>query len=206
MALSGDTKISLLDGRELTVAELEQEYQTKNIGVYSCDNEGNIVPGLITSIQKITNPKVLTITLDNDEKFQCSENHWFLMRDGSSKQAKNLVLQDSLMPLYREINKKDRELIGYEKLYNPKDKRWYYTHRRIVFFTVGAYKGVVHHKNFNKRDNSVDNLQVMSWEDHTKLHASSGELLKTYAQSEKGRNKSRELMTALWNNGQRKVK
>jgi hypothetical protein len=196
LCLHGDTKIPLLDGSSLSITELLSKYGTGVFWVYSCDN-GHIVPGIAHSLRKTgVDRELVEIILDNNEKIKCTPDHLIMMRDGNYKPAGELKSGDSLMPFYR---KKDQErLEGYEMVLHPNTHKWQYTHR-MVASKDGRYKGVVHHKDYDKKNNTPENLQVMTWEDHTKLHYESAATLINYAKSEKGREKSREIMRKLWN-------
>ena len=197
--LSGDTKIPLLDGTEVNLRDLCNKTQGKEFWVYSCDEQGNVVPGKAHSLRKTgDNREMLEIVLDNGESVRCTPDHRFLMRDGNYKEAQCLLVGDSLMPLYRKKSKQ-KCMNGYEMVLNPGTRGWQYTHRRIAGWK-SRYSGVVHHKNFNKTDNRPENLHVMSWDDHALLHREQMVVLEGYAKSDKGRNKSRELMSKLWAN------
>jgi len=194
-----DTKIAMLDGRDRTIGELFAEYgEEKSFWVYSCDGKGNIVPGKASHIRKTgENKPLIKITLDNGEIIKCTENHPFLLHNGKYKLAKDLVINESLMPLYREID--ECKLKGYEIIYNPGTNRWRYTHRLIAERCLGKSKGnVTHHKNFIKRDNRPDNLTYKTWDKHTILHKENVLCLNNYARSDEGKQKSKELMVKLW--------
>ena len=167
--LPGNTQIALLDGTTKTIEELYLENR-KNIPLYSISPDGQIVAGSAKEV-KLTrrNAQLLKVTLDNGESFECTPDHKIMMRDGSYIEAQNLKENDSLMPLYRrgEVLYKNSK---YEQLYNPKTNSWEWTHRVILNFKNLVNK-VIHHKNFNKFDNSPDNLVIMSYKEHAKLHA-----------------------------------
>jgi intein/homing endonuclease len=197
---TGDTKIAMLNGENLTLKQLTEQYENKTFWVYSCDDSGNIVPGRAHT-PRLThqNSKILKVVLDSGEVIKCDEGQLFLMRDGTYKKATELAPNDSLMPLYKSFGPG-----GHETVFNPRNQKYILTHRIVAGCTLGSkpnddkVKVVVHHKNFNKFNNSPDNLIYMTWEQHTKLHREQVSLLKNYAQSEQGRNTSRALMTALW--------
>lgn len=57
--------------------------------------------------------------------------------------------------------------------------KYYREHRIIIEELTGenlSSDDVVHHKNKNKSDNRIDNLEVMTNSDHTSLHARAGEV------------------------------
>jgi len=116
--LTADTKVPLLDGRTLTMEELHEEYgYDKEFWVYSADENGDFVPGKAKSlgITKYTN-KVYNVILDNGETIKCTDNHPFMLRDGSYKEAKNLQVGESLMPSLVDITLYDntQEVISIE--------------------------------------------------------------------------------------------
>lgn len=100
LCFTGDTKISLLDGTETEIKDLVGRDE---FWVYSCKPDGTVVPGRGHSA-RITKyvDKLVEVTLDNDEIIRCTPDHRFMLRDGSYKEAKDLTVEDSLMPLYRE--------------------------------------------------------------------------------------------------------
>jgi hypothetical protein len=125
---TGDTKISLLNGTEITLKELAENYVDKEFWVYSLDENKNVVPGK-GKLPRLTrkNAKLLKITLDNGESIRCTEDHQFLMRDGQYKEAKYLKQEDSLMPLYRESGRG-----GYEQCLNPSNNNYVFTHELVA--------------------------------------------------------------------------
>jgi hypothetical protein len=200
VCLTKDTKISMLDGRELSIEEIDKEFGTDTpFWVYSYDVTKGMVPGNARFLGKTgTNKKILKVTLDNGESIRCTENHQFMLRDGSYKEARHLTPGTSLMPLYRKTG--DYHLPGHEMFLDNRDGKWLYTHRVIgqgLPFN-STEKGVTHHKNFNKRDNRPENLQRLTWDEHTVFHAENPQVLASYAQSDRGREKSRELMNDHW--------
>lgn len=164
---TGDTKIPLLNGQEYTLKELSEQFTDKEFWVYSVNKEGQIVPGMAHH-PRLTrkNARIIEIELDNGEKIRCTENHPFMMRNGRYKKAIELEESDSLMPLYRTKEK-------YERIYNPKSGKFEWTHK-LVAESLRFEKGVIHHKDFNSRNNSPNNLQDTSLEEHGGLHKKLG--------------------------------
>ena len=97
------------------------------------------------------------------------------------------------MPLYRRVNK-----AGYELFYNPRTSGWRPTHYMVAFGMEHGHGLVAHHVDFNKRNNAPSNLQKMTPAAHSLLHQETAAVLSKYARSDKGRNKSKELMSRLW--------
>ena len=201
LCLSGDTFIPLLDGTEKTISELNQIYGKNDFFVYSCTKNGKIVPGKAHSLRKTgDHKKIVKVILDNGKFIKCTPDHLFLMRDGAYKEAKDLNKNDSLMPLYRK-DSQNKGMKGYEMVLQQDTHKWKYTHR-MVSAIENRNCGTIHHKDFNKKNNNPDNLQIMTWEEHTKYHCDNSVQLECYSKSEKGREKSRELMKKLWANNE----
>jgi hypothetical protein len=113
---TGDTKVSLLDGRELEMVEIVKELKSGHtLWAYSYDIEKQlIVPGkILDAFKSGVNAELLKITLDNGEVVRCTKNHLFLMRTGEYKKACEIKKDDSLMPLYRQLT--DHKVVNIEE-------------------------------------------------------------------------------------------
>ena len=102
---TGDTKISLVDGREVSLLQLVDEFNAgKTNYVYSFnETTKRIEPGKIVKAWCTRkNASLVEVELDNGEKFRCTPNHRIMMRDGTYKEAQYLQPNDSVMPLYRK--------------------------------------------------------------------------------------------------------
>lgn len=180
--LAMDTKVSLLDGRELSIHDIEHEMkQGKQLWTYSCHPEtGKVVPGLITwagVTQK--SAKVMKLTLDNGETITCTPDHKFPIKDVGFVRADQLKVNDSLIPLYRRHAQIDSNYKNtYEQYYDNESHEWYFTHRKVVEYVQGleefADKRVVHHVDLNRYNNDPSNLKQMGWQEHRKLHSDMG--------------------------------
>ncbi|MDD5192598.1 MAG: DNA topoisomerase (ATP-hydrolyzing) subunit B [Candidatus Nanoarchaeia archaeon] len=177
---SGDTKITLADGRSLSFAELvEEDEQGKENFCYTIKIDGSI------GIAKIENPRitkkqaeVIKIVLDNNEEITCTPNHKFMLRDGTYREARELTKEDSLMPLNRKISKIGGRITidGYEMVWDNFKKIWIFTH--LLADEYNLEKGVYakeqgdarHHINFNKLNNNPVNIIRIPRENHLILH------------------------------------
>jgi hypothetical protein len=224
MCITLNTKIPLLDNRELTLQQLIQEFEEgKENWVYSVDlnNNNQIVPGkVINAACTRKNAQIVKVTLDNDEEITCTPDHKFILRNGEKKEAQYLTEGESLMPFYRkESTLGKRNDSNYELIYNPKTEKYDFTHRVVAkslflnemkLISKNNHGDVViHHKDFNKKNNSPNNLEWMSRKEHSKYHMGLGiKNLKKYLESEKHRqnvikaNKERNSVKAMqWYNG-----
>jgi intein/homing endonuclease len=170
--LGPDVKVSLLDGRELSIPEImEERKKGKQHWVYSYDIERKkIVPGKVTgallSGKSVDN--IVEVELDNKERILCTHDHPFLMSQGVYKKAEELEPGDSLMPLYREQGSGGYELIGAYK------QQWRPTFRIVaeeIYGDIPKGSCVHHHPEGGKEDNSPENLEVMTVKEHIKLHS-----------------------------------
>lgn len=166
-----DTKIRLVDGRSLSIEDLQLEHSWgKTNYVYSMTKDG-IRPRKILDVFKTKYVKqLLKVTLDNGEVIKCTPEHPFMMRDGSYKQAKDLKEYDSLMPLYTTISNEGLE--DYRMYYEPLENEWHYEHRQFCnrYDSNVDNNYIVHHENFDKLNNNPSNLKGMTKSNHIRLH------------------------------------
>src|SRR3989344_4967588 len=122
---SEDTKVALLDGRNLTFKELvEEDKKGKKNYCYTILKDGTIGVGLIENPRKTkNNVEVIKIIFDNDEEVICTPNHKFMLRNYGYADANELNNGVSIMPFNRKLSKKGVEratIDGYEMVYDPK--------------------------------------------------------------------------------------
>lgn len=212
VCLAGETKISLLDGREVAIKDLVEMYpDSKKFYVYSIGPDNVMSVGVAHSARPTRrNAEMVKVVLDNGESVRCTPDHLWMRRDGTYVMAKNLMPDDSLMPLYRKVSEKGKNSIyGYEMYKNPRRGAWCYTHR-IVGKWLGKPEfpdwtyGVQHHRDFNKRNNCPTNIEWMEFWTHLKLHQDDVQRLNTPEMKERARigiNKSKKFKKRLleWN-------
>lgn len=165
--LSGDTRIPLLDGTKPTIEYLYKSGRT-NFEVYSCNDKGEVVIRRANKVVCNGKKQLYKITLDDGSFIRLTEDHPCMMRNGSFKEVKDLTVGDSLMPFYTRKATMPHSS-DYEQVYVPGLNTWKFTHR--LHFTDQERKGfVVHHKNFNRFDNTYGNLQLVPFKEHGKMH------------------------------------
>ncbi len=176
----GDTKVALVDGRNLSFKELAQEWQMGKINYcYTIKKNGDI------GLEKIFFPRltkhnveVIKVVLDNGETIVCTPSHKFMLRDNSFVQARDLKPKMSLMPLKKKISQIGGRITieGYEMVLNPRTHRWIFTHLLADKYNIensiyeknkGSHK---HHIDFNKLNNSPNNITRLTEEKHLQLH------------------------------------
>lgn len=128
----GSTRIKLLNGTVETLENLYNKYKDSNKGfwVYSSTNDGQIVAGYAIHPRLITTEKNLVkVILDNGLYEICTDDHKWMLRDGTWKYAKDLEENDSLMSLYTRISSEEDGdyLHNFEMIFDNKLKEWKYT-------------------------------------------------------------------------------
>lgn len=176
--LSGDTKVRLADGRNLTMKELSSEFKAgkKNYvysqKVYQTDKFHPHVPHL--EVQPIEwagitrkNACMIRLHLDNDTYIDCTPDHKFMLIDGSYKEAQHLTKFDSLLVMPIIL---DRE--GH-LCYRSKKVHQIIADQYNKGLPIGRkpYEYVIHHVDENKLNNTPENLKLLTNSDHVKLHS-----------------------------------
>ena len=175
--LHGDTKIKLLDGTLKTIEELSK--LDKDQWIYATDtNTMEIVPAKAINIRMTGIRKDLVeVKLDDGVSFKVTEDHLILLKDGSYKEAGKLIKDDRLNPIYYNIYD------GYENISNigrlvenniNSETSSINTEDLVYFFFNEQIKlgneYVIHHKDNNKRNNVLNNLELMTRSKHSSLH------------------------------------
>lgn len=189
---SGDTLIAVADGRNaVSIKQLADE--GRDVPLYSMDKSGMI------SIKTGRHPRVtgceqklVRVHLDNGTHLDVTPNHTFILMDGAKVEAKSLKPGDSLPRFTKRLESVKKGGNEYYRVAlntrNPREKQ-VFEHRLIAQFhnpelwssvydkaknSGWAVTGglVVHHKDYNPVNNSPENLEIMTFREHTKLHAS----------------------------------
>ena len=187
---SGETKVSLADGRNISFLDLLEEFKSGKENYCFSFNENHEV--IITKISNVSqygsSDKICRITLDNNETIECTLDHIFYTRDGKEIKAEDLINDISLMPLYikksheidiEDISVKDKRNIlkDYFVIYNPSTNKWDYVHYLADEYNrrnnIYNSRGIRHHKDFNKHNNNPTNIEIVDWITHRKIHADS---------------------------------
>lgn len=176
--LTGETVVAVADGRsDMTIKELAD--LGDDVPVYCLDNKGK------TAIRWMRNPRktgddlpVFEVLLDDGSKVKATANHKFRTRDGEYKRVDELVSGDSL-----HLMTKSESPVFVEELGKNIDKDYIWInnkkqrvseHRIIAEFfndTIIGEGDVVHHKDFNSKNNRPSNLEIMSKKAHILIHS-----------------------------------
>lgn len=206
---TGDTKIRMLDGTVRTMEWLAENYYDRAFWVYSCTPEGYIVPGKAFFPRMTKSVDVLyEITLDNGQKERCTDDHRWMLRDGTYCKARDLEPGVSLMPLYTKEDDQNHTLVRLNNMGQPHLRREGKRQRNRKYMYAPMYRMVyahmsdsdrlpgydIHHADFNPRNDCPENLVRIKKKLHKRLHSVQGQRtgalsssLVKYNQSEKGR-------------------
>lgn len=181
--LHPDTKIKLLDGTTRTIEQMKLDFDSgKKLWVYSVDENGDFKPGEVENIWVSGEAtEFIKIILDNDEEILTTPEHLYMLRDSTYIEAQDLKENDSLMPLY--FNEKN----GYETVKSNTTYRYKSVYKEVAKALKMDeieeakkrvqpddnmnYDVAIHHRDFNKKNNNPDNLQVMTAKEHWTYHA-----------------------------------
>ncbi|MBU4488041.1 MAG: DNA gyrase subunit A [Candidatus Omnitrophica bacterium] len=178
---TGDTKVKLTDGRNLSFRELVEEAgRGRKNYTYTYNGENGRVKIAEIRLPRITkkNATLVEVELDNGAKVRCTPNHKFMLRGGTYEEAKNLKPGEALMPLYARLSshEEDPNMAGYTMIYQPASNKWDYAHRladewnisrRIYAKNTGKVR---HHLDFNKLNNNPGNIRRLPWGQHWQEH------------------------------------
>jgi hypothetical protein len=174
--LTGDTQVAVADGRGY-VSFKELADVGKDVPVFTLDENG-IVRSAMMRRPRLTgeNVAVYKVTMDDGNVIRATENHKFPLKNGDIKTVGELVVGDSLRTMVKFdsqlwSNKNSQEYTFIRSGKNTRaEHRVIAEHHHNVDLVGNSNQITVHHVDYNAKNNSPENLQVMTVESHTKLH------------------------------------
>jgi len=177
---TGETLVYVADGRgNIPIKQLVKE--GKDVPVF-CLNNKNVPVVRWMRGPRITgyNVPVYKVLLDDGSSVKVTNNHKFLLKSGEYKETKDLKNGDSLFLLTRyeasmqEIfngtnsRSQDYFWINYGRAKSLSE----YRPIAEFFYNTNLKTGqIVHHKDYNARNNDYKNLEIMTKQQHDKFHA-----------------------------------
>ena len=176
---TGENTVKLLDGRSLTMEELYKEAESGNtdLWTYSVTADGTILPAHISCvIKKNPTTRIVEIEMEDGSIVRCTEDHKFMLKDGSYVMAKDLDETMEIMEVEsRDSTESDMPKVsGYEIVSTNAKGSEDFTHRIVAENCKGWFNGcgkVIHHVDFNKKNNNPENLDCsMTYSEHIDYH------------------------------------
>lgn len=172
----GTTKIATPEGF-ITIAELAEKGCDHEFITYAYDhNLKRLIPAKAYNAHKTRDEHVYKVTFDSGESITCTADHRLMLRDGTFKRVKDLQPGDSMMPFYRKDSFYKEH--HYNHIYSCNSKigyhGWVSEHNMIAEWVNNRKierNEIVHHINYNGKDNRPENLMIMDRKEHQRYHA-----------------------------------
>ena len=172
--LAGETRIATPNGF-VRIDELSNMGKDNEFIVYAYDhNKEQVVPALARNAHYTRDEMTYKITFDDDSHIIGTWEHMLMCRDGSFKRISELSVGDSMMPFYRKDNFYPEK--RYNHVYtcnkNVGWNGWISEHKLIAEWAHGEIQEneVVHHLDFNGKNNNPENLKIMDKVEHQSYH------------------------------------
>jgi ribonucleotide reductase alpha subunit len=184
--VTGDTLVAVADGRgAVPIRQLAEE--GTDTPVFCRNGSGR------STVRMMRNPRItghampiLKVVLDDGNALRVTENHRFVLSDGSAREAKDLAPGDSLGLMTRRTSSFEKMLPHsnsssqlYRWISTTDHPKWSLEHRLIANFryrqqtgkTLDWHRQVVHHRDYDGLNNDPANLVVMAKEEHDRFHS-----------------------------------
>jgi intein/homing endonuclease len=134
--LHPDTMIPFLDGVERTISEVADLFVNGNdpdLWTYSYDKGlDRVVPSRVVLAERTRrNAELVRVCLDNGKHIDCTPDHGFVLRNGETKNAEDLLVGESLRTVNRRMKKLAVNATEYEQVYQPDTEKWQWTHKMV---------------------------------------------------------------------------
>ena len=172
LCLHPKTRIPLLDGSTPTLKDLAERWDSNEepFWVYSYV-DGELKPAQAIQPRKTGVDDYFRVSLDDGTSFTGNARHQMLLRTGEKRMIKDMSPGDSLMPFNTRLSKGESR-VGYEQIQGL-DGKWRFTHRIVAESLCNRSNGedTVHHKDFDKLNNTPENLQRTVFLEHSRMHS-----------------------------------
>jgi tRNA-splicing ligase RtcB len=169
---TADTLVPTVDGRSYPIGKLAEAGQ--DILVYALDEDHRIVVAHATARKTRTNAPLVRVMLDHEREIVCTPDHEFMLRDGTYRQAQDLVPGTSLMPFSLERDRERYMCVRHPASVHRERVHWLMA-RQGLLGPIPSFEGqrtIIHHRNFTPWDNRPDNLDFLGAGEHAVYHKS----------------------------------
>jgi len=167
--VTGDTRILTVYDGARTIKELAEE--GKDILVYTWNSETKLPEvSKMHNIRKTReNSELIEITFDSGLKLKCTPDHNLYTFRGEKIQAKDIKEGQSIRAFSLSIHR-DGHLRAHGFANNKVKHR--YVARMVWEYYNGKVEGdnIIHHIDFDKLNNNIDNLELLSNSKHNSVH------------------------------------
>ena len=179
--ITGDTLIAVAGRGPVPIATLVEENVAVPVYCYNFETKRTEVSFGRYARKTGVNKKVYKVTLDDGTSFKATENHNLYLRNGEKVQVKDLIPGSSLIPFKAKIldngnlsvKSTDEYSLEYHLMLNCK-----YGKKLDFGRGLGKYHG--HHIDGNHYNNEMSNLEALLHEEHSSLHLTENNPMKTW--------------------------
>lgn len=170
--LSGDTLIRTCSG-DFSIKELSEKYSNskEKFDVYSFDGSKVVIGKASNPRISRENAPIYNVSFDDGSCLKATSDHLIMLRSGKYKEIKDLVIGESIMPFNHTYNN------GYLIIFSKIDRYPIAAHK-LVYKTFSKEETqnteVLHHIDYNKKNNSFSNLKKMDKKEHILFHSQNG--------------------------------
>jgi deoxycytidine triphosphate deaminase len=163
----GDTRVALVDGTSATLEDMARRADAGEMfRGYGIGENGRVSVVLLDAPRFVGRDSLMEVELDNGAVISATPDHEFVLRDGLMLRAGSLRAGQSLMPLYRSLER------GYEMVYQPINGHLLPTHRLADEWNprAGIYRDAPgthrHHVDFDRQNNRPVNIERLLAAEH----------------------------------------
>jgi hypothetical protein len=174
-SIHSESMIYTLDGFQ-TIKSLADKGRDYEFITYAYDhNKKQVVPALARNAHYTRDEMTYKITFDDGKFIIATYGHRFLKRNGVYCKVEDLKVGDSMMPFYTKSFYPEQR---YNWIYTCNSKvgnhGWVPEHTLVAEHLIGPLEEneVVHHIDFNGKNNLVKNLKIWDSKEHQSFHAS----------------------------------
>ncbi len=167
--VTGDTLIAVADGHN-AVPIRDLVGQTVNVYAWNHATGRTVIAEMHNISLKRKNARVYRVTLDDGSSFRATDDHLIMLRDGTYRQVKDLQAGDSLNPFHSEVRRTKKNRTSRRYVYTGHGFRVQYRWLWESLFGLAPDGYHIHHSDFDSLNDRLDNLQLVSEDEHEALH------------------------------------